>query len=942
MIEFLGRTVELAALERSIADWGRTHVVALAGPGGIGKTRLLREVARACGDAPRTRVLDVIDFDLPIYEIPQIVGRAIARQFEPQVFAPYLESLRLRQIAEEGGVDPLRLEPQALDANRHFIECCNRAAAVERLVLRFDTAEKMQRRLQLQALLGLILGLKNVVAIFAGRPHAADQGEGLDALYHELERRNDSHIALSYVQLEPFDLPTFQEYVERKKIDAGLELDDTWRETLALLAGGRPIRIDLAIELGNQIEAAEWLRQMKSDLPRLTELQHSPIAKDRVEFAAIQQRFDLALVADVINIRSDLDRLKVLLAMIAPLSRTQVATILQMSPEAADATFEAASRSVAFKVVDGSLITLHDAVCELLSLYIIPELDPERERERIYLERALACVEQETASLLEQIHQVRAEEDGARARGDHERSFTLFESRTALQRAYQHASMRIVEFVFRLDPITGARRLDHELRIARQHGIFLPDLYALFDTVQPYIFDLQRRSMSDYIYLQTLLADQYVQDGQYAQAEAIYNIIEPRLTQRTPQRFRVLDRYGDIQMGVGKAQAALEHYRQAADLARHLCDDALLAQALLSCGWAWRVLGQLDGAIRSYQQALALTLKDTVGEEALIQRARALNGLAYVYAIQGKRRTAVDSLQQAIEIRRSLGDSGRFALAQSYATAGEIYIDLEQPQQALKYISLAEDLFAELGSRSRASGGRSPRQYSQWFAKIAAARGRAHWALSAEATDRHERADLLWRAEEELRSAVKVAIAADLPSARYRLANVISADPARHALAVETWQRSYLDARDFGDIFFELNSVSQLARMAIYGQNVGYTGYADFDAWLVRYHERNPGAYFSIVEACFAIYRGGLALQAGDVGAAYERLRQGLGVLVEQPRQSTYSFDWQVRFIQNDLLPTCDPQVVREVWRRVLNDWTEQGKGVEAWMTFERWRHWQE
>jgi len=75
---FLGRTEELAIVEQSIAAWGETHVIALAGPGGIGKTRLLRELARVCDGAPRTRLLDVVDFDLPIYEIPQIVGRASA------------------------------------------------------------------------------------------------------------------------------------------------------------------------------------------------------------------------------------------------------------------------------------------------------------------------------------------------------------------------------------------------------------------------------------------------------------------------------------------------------------------------------------------------------------------------------------------------------------------------------------------------------------------------------------------------------------------------------------------------------------------------------------------------------------------------------------------------------------------------------------------------
>jgi len=128
--------------------------------------------------------------------------------------------------------------------------------------------------------------------------------------------------------------------------------------------------------------------------------------------------------------------------------------------------------------------------------------------------------------------------------------------------------------------------------------------------------------------------------------------------------------------------------------------------------------------------------------------------------------------------------------------------------------------------------------------------------------------------------------------------------------------------------------------MAVYGLDTGYDGYQDFDAWLERYHARNPGAHFSIVEACFAIYRGCLALRAGAADDAFHCLYSGLGVLVEQPKQSTYSFDWQLLFLERDVLPACDVQVVAEVWRRLLDDWTTQGKGVEAWTTFERWQRW--
>jgi hypothetical protein len=56
---------------------------------------------------------------------PQIIGRTIARQFPTAVRAPTLSRL-LRQMAEEGGIDPVRLAAQTLDVNRKFVGASTR------------------------------------------------------------------------------------------------------------------------------------------------------------------------------------------------------------------------------------------------------------------------------------------------------------------------------------------------------------------------------------------------------------------------------------------------------------------------------------------------------------------------------------------------------------------------------------------------------------------------------------------------------------------------------------------------------------------------------------------------------------------------------------------------------------------------------------------------
>jgi len=958
MIEFLGRTDELAQLGNALSDSSERAIFVISGPGGIGKTRLLQELSILGRALPHLRVLEIIDFDLPTYEIPQIIGRTIARQFPTALFAPYLESIYLRQMAEEGGIDPVRLAAQTLDVNQRFIECFNQASADTRIVLRFDTIEKMQGQVSFNRVLDLIFQLNNVVVAFAGRPRgddAADNAnygsgaEGTAALFEQLSQRSNGRMFLKQLVLQPFDQATFQSYVEKKQQILGVALDPAMRDTLAVLAGGRPVLIDLAVELGAQVTASAWLNELKRDPVALRRLHDSALPEEQAAFAAIQQRFDRELVASIAaaesgtpRLGSRIDQLTVLLALVAPLDQESITTILEIPPAQADALFEEAGRRVSFKVIDNTLIRLHDAVRDLVRAYVLPSADPDQQLQRSYFAKAIEAFENMSYVILARVGQLRVDEESARGAGERDRGLLLFEERAAQQRRHQQARLRIVECAFRLDPIRGAERLERELDIARRHGGSAADLGAMFSTIRAYFPELERRSPHHYIQAQMALAGQQIADGQYQLAEEIFDQLDGRVTEASVRRFDILHGHGNVQMGIGQAQQALKRYHAAADLARQLGDDLLLGRALLSSAWAARLQGQLDLAINYYQQAFGLTIRPGIShDQAQARRATALNGMAYIYAIQGKKsRTAVDSLKQAIDIRQGLGESGRFALGQSYSTAGEIHINLEQPHEALKYLALADDLFAELGSRSVQGGPRASKQNNQWIAKIASARGRAYRDLSQETSDDAEQIAYLQRAETELLKAVELAIAADLPLARYRLGHVLACTPASRPTALATWQQSYTDARSFGDIATELYSVCQLARMLVYGLEAEYPSYQALDEWLQRYHERNPRADFQIGEGRFTVYLGCLALQKGDTDRAAEYFQRGLGVLVEQSKRRIFSFDWHLHFLEQDVLPTCDPATTRTVWRRLLEDWMTTCKGVEAWTTFERWQNW--
>ena len=230
--------------------------------------------------------------------------------------------------------------------------------------------------------------------------------------------------------------------------------------------------------------------------------------------------------------------------------------------------------------------------------------------------------------------------------------------------------------------------------------------------------------------------------------------------------------------------------------------------------------------------------------------------------------------------------------------------------------------------------------FSACWTAGASARGRAYRDLAEETVGSAERQAYLVRAEAELEKAIDLAIAADLPLARYRLGGVYASTPGRRGDAVRAWQQSLRDAQSFGDIATELHSASQIARMMIYDEASDYADYRALDDWLRQFRERNPQAAFRIAEGRFATYLGCLALRDGAVDDAAMYFQEGLGVLVEQPKQHVFSFDWHLRFLEQDVLPACDPQATRAVWRRMLEEWMSQCKGVEAWTTFERWQNW--
>src|SRR5881398_1352737 len=103
-----------------------------------------------------------------------------------------------------------------------------------------------------------------------------------------------------------------------------------------------------------------------------------------------------------------------LLALVAPLDQESIATILGLQPAQAGALFEEASRRVSFKVIDNTLIRLHDAVRDLVLAYVLPVIDPNHQLQQTYFTQAIDAFETQSYAILGRVGQLRADEEIAR------------------------------------------------------------------------------------------------------------------------------------------------------------------------------------------------------------------------------------------------------------------------------------------------------------------------------------------------------------------------------------------------------------------------------------------------------------------------------------------------------------------------------------------------
>jgi len=891
---FVNREEELAFIDGLIGDWGTRRVLLVGGPTGIGKTRLLQEVEeRYRGqEEPALQVTPVVSLDDRSLHMSESLGRYMANLLDAQVFADYLRNLMDWRRMEKAGISPERLTQEGESVDTAFVKCFNTLTAHKRVVLLLDTIEAMTSTEAWQYVLGLGLQVKNALVILAGR--------NAEAEWERIQPRvgEDGH----FIELEALEPQASEKYLLEKQKQLHITLDPELRRKILLLARGRPILINLAVEWLARDVPLPWIMEMS--LSQLEALANSELDERREEF-------EYHLVRHIGERRQPMDRLLLAMSRVYPLDARMIADILRLSRQQAHQLFEEAASFVFVKSLPGNQITLHDNFQDILMESLWPRIDPDGEERREDSRLAITALDRKIASLQERIRALGEEEEVAGQAQDADRELDLFLERETLEREYW---------------VLSGRKLEHLLNVDLDQGI---DMFVeIFDeATEEYRFSFRETVLSQVQnYADRLSAAQryevdnrrvryWLDHGQYEYARDIALGVLQREDLSVAQETDMLILLGNLEIRLGKLGDGVDRFEQAVEISQGLQDWQLRAQNAL--GWGYRLTGRLDEAARIYREAHGLSV--ALGDRR--RQAWLLNNWAFVLARKGNVSSALAMCKDAEAMWHEL-DFER-GLGAVYEVYGEAYSRAEKLAEALRYYQKALDIFEPQGDK-------------EWLARVYTERGRTHWLLGD-----------YDQAQKDLQRGLDLETGLNKPMTLHYLGHLYESKGDLER-AKQFFQECYEVSRQAPDYYFELNALGDQVRLS--ADEGDYERLEEFEESYQVYrrerarHQGEPDASLPRYDGLLLKYLGDLALGStpDDVSKAARYYAQGLPYIARYESYAPFKLSAQVDRTNRLLTALSIPsEQIAYLGEHLLRTWNEKelnAEYAEVLVFFDVWK----
>jgi hypothetical protein len=397
-----------------VRETGQSRALFIYGPGGIGKTSLVRSLAQNHREEPGIAWLEPIDVDDPEYWLLATLERKVTSQLDPdsEYFGPYLRYLsRLpaytrRRIGRERVISHLgRIKRVFVECYEHYI-----TETGTTVVMTFDTAEAMRGIYLLYTLTQWMKSLPGTLFILSGRP-MAHTGDRPDPIRDELEDRYQN-IPVTALTLGPFSYEAAHEYLRRSAIGSALELREI--EKLVLLTRGHPLWLAFAVshisDFGVPAEASADIDDIRRAVPYAAELDH--------EGQQLHEAFKRRLIAPYREVDFWHEAIKRLAVVRQGMSQPIWERLMSDRPfpvEAAtsdDAWLMLRETPWVRSRANGRYVTLHDAVAEELAQRIIPLHDSDHSWRRNLWARAAVIYREMTEGPAAELAEEQARVDG--------------------------------------------------------------------------------------------------------------------------------------------------------------------------------------------------------------------------------------------------------------------------------------------------------------------------------------------------------------------------------------------------------------------------------------------------------------------------------------------------------------------------------------------------
>lgn len=658
---FVGRSLELRRFNEILNDFnekGGLYVIHVWGSGGIGKTKLLKEMwktycVRHSLD-PRITKINLIDMYESDHHRTSGVEYSIAQLLGLDYFAEYTTAYNDYNAKRRKGVDVEQLHVAREKMHHVFNECFAKLSQTKCIVLLFDTFEVIEKGDVGQWFVCEFLSAikeANAVIIVAGR-HETNLGQ------------LPEQTSVEAIELKPFEGKGTIAYFEQRGL---ADFDDIPR--IHTLTRGRPVLVALS---------CDWIQERAGFLDISFLHTWTP------------QEFEGVLVRKIKDLQAPEDQAILLMAHIHRRFDQEVLAFLTKMPK--DKSREVIENLARFSFVKYRPLTgsclLHDEMQILVEKYIWSEIDKVRDERRRLSEDILAYYDMK---IKEKTREMEETEDIER-----------------------------LQILKGEQQVLVAERLFYELAADLDNGF--QRFVSLFNrAITTYQLGFCELLLSEVSRFQTAYSvekryESAIPRANWLMVSGRFHEARERLTgmlkdygDDDAREVEMLIQLGNCAIRLGDMSEAVQYFEEGLEICERKELKEWIGKAENALGWVNRLMGRWDKAAEYYN--LSLGHGKDIGDD--IQIAYALNNLGYVRALQGNYSSAIMLCNQALLTREA---QGRFRdIGGSHSTLGEIYRHKRDYEKALQHYEKALRIFENQDDKEWMATVYQQQGFAKWF-----------------------------------------------------------------------------------------------------------------------------------------------------------------------------------------------------------------------------------